>query len=166
MDAAVALFQVLVLNAFRQSKEFHLWLVSLFLCPFLSAQRLSAIKGISRKSCQTGRAQGSVLNAFRQSKEFHVPSSLGLPKVKVCSTPFGNQRNFTTVCLSRIGSRTSAQRLSAIKGISHYHHCHHYRHCHVLNAFRQSKEFHELLPIEDYAERKVLNAFRQSKEFH
>ena len=85
-----------MLNAFRQSKEFHGW--SCFRSRLLGkgAQRLSAIKGISRFGFRISDLPlALVLNAFRQSKEFHRDHN--------------DPRN---------ERQSSAQRLSAIKGIS------------------------------------------------
>ena len=133
-----------MLNAFRQSKEFHGHSYWLLRGAFLCAQRLSAIKGISLICLAT------VLRPRR-----------------MCSTPFGNQRNFTVRLISLLEWP-----------------------CRVLNAFRQSKEFHyfsdrdifqilrsaqrlsaikgisHIKPPSSFEKRAVLNAFRQSKEFH
>ena len=132
-----------MLNAFRQSKEFHssgevkgpFWAIcaqrlsaikgispasKIFLSDAPdSAQRLSAIKGISHSLRSAESPISCVLNAFRQSKEFHG-AAVGInADATTCSTPFGNQRNFTPLrAACQINLRISAQRLSAIKGIS------------------------------------------------
>ena len=114
-----ALWEVLllVLNAFRQSEELNRGNDFGKQTRTLGAQRLSAIRGIKPCCCEITSKMPNVLNAFRQSEELnrhrqrspreleraqrlsairgikHPDSALWREGLRMCSTPFGNQRN-------------------------------------------------------------------------
>ncbi len=133
---------ILVLNAFRHQRFFHIYIHAA--CCFNSI----------------------VLNAFRHQRFFHGDQLLKTCAILECSTPFGIKGSFTVNVSPLASVFNCAQRLSASKVLSRLSSFLYKLIMIVLNAFRHQRFFH---CTTEYLLDKlvlVLNAFRHQRFFH
>ena len=133
----------------------------------LRAQRLTAIRGKSRVTVRVPAQYWFVLNALRQSEENHI-EQIGycLSSTTTCSTPYGNQRKITWGHGWQVGSKSCAQRLTAIRGKSlpqHHHPIGVEPRAQRLTAIRGKSHTQAGRTGQGS---QVLNALRQSEENH
>ena len=154
-----------VLNAFRHQRSFH-FCTSLDMLAFPGAQRLSASKIISPRSCSPTKlptraqrlsaskiiSRSQVLQGcaerhwcstpFGIKDHFTYVSQIQGRQVSKCSTPFGIKDHFTAVLCGCLLYMLGAQRLSASKIISQIKIVTKMPVIFVLNAFRHQRSFH------------------------
>ena len=159
--------RLFVLNAFRHQRSFH---------PRRAGRASDAVRVLNAFRHQRSfhenrpapyRRRLAVLNAFRHQRSFHTRCPPLASRCAVCSTPFGIKGVSTAgLDIWRPLAPNGAQRLSASKEFPRPQKPSPGKTWAVLNAFRHQRSFHIQFGRGHGQGVTVLNAFRHQRSFH